>query len=512
MKQHKPWSALLLPLLLSAPALAAPPELPEISGQHATPEPIEDGVRLLRSGRPLSASVVFADLLREGSYPEESSRLHYYLARSLADLDLLHSAEHHYTRVIAAGPDDPYFSYALARLIDISQVTGDETTLRRIAVKLDVAAFPRGARGVLSHLRAVHLYGQGDLDGAKRLLAAVEASSPRYGQARYLEGVILNQEGHPRSAVRAFKEVAGLDTADEQLRDLSVLNIARILYAAGEYEQARTFYALVPRDSDYWPEALFEAAWSLYRVGDQPHTLGHLLTIESPYFSSSTFNPELKILEAITWFSTCDTAAVERSLEQFYATYTPIHEALRDTLGQYQTRESLAGAEQVWAETFGAGEEVQTVLPVALFSRLLRNHDLAGVANHLALIDAELATIASQKSAWRQVMEDDLVATLQEDRQRLTNRAGRLVLAELARQDALIADLFMQADVIRYESAHAQYVEARDFDPARALELQREGNTISYAVDPRAVFWPFNGEFWEDELGYYSVVSPSRCQ
>ncbi|MFT5686340.1 MAG: hypothetical protein ACI8RZ_007296, partial [Myxococcota bacterium] len=300
--------------------------------------------------------------------------------------------------------------------------------------------------------------------------------------------------------------------ADAQLHYLAILNIARILYAAGEYEQARTFYALVPRDSDYWPEALFEAAWSLYRVGDQPHTLGHLLTIESPYFSQSHFNPELKILEAITWYSTCDTGAVDASITQFYETYTPIQEALRDTLGQYDSRESLAGADRVWAQTFGAGETVETVLPQALFSRMLRNHDLAGVANHLEMIDAEMAAIASQKRAWRQVMEDDLVAVLEHDQERLTNRAGRLVLSEMARQDARISDLFMQADIIRYESTNAQYIVARDYDPAQELERLRQETTVSYAVDPRQVYWPFNGEFWEDELGYYSVVSPSRCR
>ncbi|MFT5686610.1 MAG: tetratricopeptide (TPR) repeat protein, partial [Myxococcota bacterium] len=224
MKKHNPWSAILLPLLLSAPALAAPPALPPVTSQHAdTPEPITDGVRLLRSGRAQSASVAFADLLREGRYPAETTQLHYYLARSLADLDLLHTAQHHYLKVISAGPDDPYFSYALARLIDISQITGDETTLRRVAAKLDAEDFPRGARSALSHLKAVERYSKGDTTSAKRLLADVEASSPRYDQARYLEGVILNQEGRSRAAVRAFKEVAQLEDADAQLHDLAIL-------------------------------------------------------------------------------------------------------------------------------------------------------------------------------------------------------------------------------------------------------------------------------------------------
>ena len=154
---------------------------------------------------------------------------------------------------------------------------------------------------------------------------------------------------------------------------------------------------------------------------------------------------------------------------------------------------------------------MQTVLPEALFRRMLRNDDLYGVANHLQLIEAELSEVRSQKKAWREVMEDDLVAVLERDHSKLKNRAGRLVLAEMTRQEAWLSDLFMQADVIRYEAANADYIRLRDFDPAELQALRDEVDT-TYAVDPRQVYWPFNGEYWEDELGYYTVVSPGRCE
>ena len=155
MKKNSPWSAVLF-LLLAAPAVAAPPALPATTGLQSatTPPPIEDGVRLLRSGRALSASVAFADLLREGNYPGEESRLNYYLARSLADLELLHTAEHHYRLVIEKGPDDPCFSYALARMIDIAQITGDEDvavphrfTARRDHLPAGCAQHPQPPQG-----------------------------------------------------------------------------------------------------------------------------------------------------------------------------------------------------------------------------------------------------------------------------------------------------------------------------------------------------------------------------
>ena len=245
---------------------------------------------------------------------------------------------------------------------------------------------------------------------------------------------------------------------------------------------------------------------------DQAHTLGHLLTVESPYFTTSPFNPEVKILESITWFSMCDTEAIDQSLTAFYTDYTPIHDAMKATLGQYTSRASLAGADQVWSDTFGSGEDTETVLPQAVFRRMLRNHDLAGVANHLAMIEAEMALVGTQKRAWREVMADDLMAILLHDEARLENRAGRLVLSEMARQEAWLSDLFTQADIIRYEAANAEYVEYRDFDPATELDAMGQSAGFSYAVDPRQVYWPFNGEFWEDELGYYSIGSSSRCR
>ena len=35
--------------------------------------------------------------------------------------------------------------------------------------------------------------------------------------------------------------------------------------------------------------------------------------------------------------------------------------------------------------------------------------------------------------------------------------------------------------------------------------------TIDYATTPGIIFWPFNGEFWPDELGYYRYTEHASC-
>ncbi len=49
---------------------------------------------------------------------------------------------------------------------------------------------------------------------------------------------------------------------------------------------------------------------------------------------------------------------------------------------------------------------------------------------------------------------------------------------------------------------------------ARALlkEAGAEGIEFDFATNPEVIYWPFNNEYWEDELGYYERVEPGDCK
>jgi tetratricopeptide (TPR) repeat protein len=244
--------------------------------------------------------------------------LQFYLARSLYDLQMYHAAQYYYIEVLKKGPSNPYFKYALPRLVTIARFTGDETDLARIVAKIPVDVYKeepgllRAAGSHLYYLLGVRQYEQGNLTEARRYFGQVSEKSELYTRSKYFEGVIYNKQGKLKSAVRSFTDVVNVQgeaqTQQEleeldRLRDLSLMNIARIYYSIQRYEDAKKYFDLVPHDSSYWPQTLFESAWTNFMLSDLNLTLGQLLTVSSPFYGEETFLPEATILRALTFFN-----------------------------------------------------------------------------------------------------------------------------------------------------------------------------------------------------------------
>lgn len=488
------------------------------------PEQIKQAIKLFQAKKPLTASVMLYEVLEDGSYPEQETKIHYYLARSLSELEMYHSAQYFYFQVVKKGPDNPYFGYALPRLVQIARYTGDDTELKRIVAKIPVDAYPRGAKNQLYYLMGVRYYDKDELSRASKYFGQVSSKSDLYLRSKYFDGVIYNQQGKLKSAVRAFRDVYREEVAVyndpreleevERLKDLSLMNIARIYYGIERYDESSKYYDLVAHDSTYWPQALFEHAWANFMQNNLNMTLGQILTVQSPFYSEDEFLPEATILRALTFFNLCKYDEVEGILIGFEKANRPIYEEMRDFVKEYSSSEGRALSDQAWDTYFGSvrGGSRDTVIPKSAFNRILRNNDLEGIVQHLELMEREEALIDEQKPRWRDSVGSYLKKIIEADRERYKKRAGRLMLAEMARQANYLSDLLTQSEIIRFEVVDAQRVDyqykAQNIDLSGGL-ANRE---IDFATSVDFIYWPFNGEFWEDELGYYAYTEQSDCK
>lgn len=483
------------------------------------PEALDDAIRLYKAKKWQSATLALHDIMKDNTFPDKETKILYYMGLSLYDGGMYHSAQYYFIEVLKKGTGTPYFKYALPKLVSISKFTGDVTDLEKVVAKVPPEEFPRSARNNLYYLLGVRLYEQDKLSEAKKMLGQVSEKSDLYTRAKYLEGVINNKQGKLKSAVRSFNEVATTRSeaptlqeleALDRLRDLSVLNIARIYYGITQYEQARASYAQVPRDSLYWPEAQFEAAWTSFMLTDLNQTLGQVLTVESPYYDDTEFVPEATVLKALTYFNLCEHDDVERTLLEFEQNFTPVHTELKDVLKTYSTDEGRELSDQAYERYFeGKGD---TTIPKAVFSRLLRDQELSGLVTHLELLDKEEELIAAQKSQWKGAVGQELLKILGDSRQRLKKRAGRVLLRNMVDLTKQLGDLIGQAQIIRFE-----VVDARRADYTYRLQNidmvdTSKGQDIDFATSPRLTYWPFNGEFWKDELGWYRYTEQSKCK
>jgi len=501
-------------------------ELPPDNALEAGPEPSGGGPDVLeqlienhRQGKNLTASKGLFDLLSANTFPEHETKIQYYLAKSLEDLQMLHSAQHFYMQVVRRGPRNPYFRYALPKLIGIAQQTGNDAELLRIVDKIPPEQFPRNAKNHLYYLMGRTLYEDNDdLAGSVQYFQQVSAKSDLYMRSKYFEGIINTERDKLKSAVMAFREVmkaqppviVGASEAQqvEDMKDLALINVARIYFGLERFDNADNYYAMVDRDSTYWPQSLFERSWTNFWRGDLNLALGLLLTVESPYFQEEEYIPEVTVLRALTFFNLCEYEEVERIISGFEQTYKPQQAEIEAFLTQYKDTPEVR--DQAF-DAFFTNAHPGSALPKALFTRVLRNRDLSALVRHMDMMDEEIKSIDTQKSVWRDTVGDALKQQIEKDRIRYKKKAGTELLKELALQRNTLADLLVQAEIIRFEVTDAQRKDYEFRATLQDVEVDRK-DVVDFAVSRDIIYWPFNGEFWRDELGYYQYTENGSCE
>lgn len=483
------------------------------------PAPLRQAIELSRAGRHQACSQELNEMLVKNSFPEHETKIQYYLARCLFDLEMYHGAQHHFMEVVRRGPSNPYFKYALPRLVAIAEHTGNDTELLRIVDRIPPEAFPRRARNRLAYLMGRKLLEQQELSAAASYLRQVSPKSELYMRAKYLEGIINTQQGRMKSAVMAFRDVIQAEppiVGDERkakeiedLKELGLINVARIYYGLERFQEADGYYSQVDRESSYWPQALFERAWTNFWLQDLNLSLGLLLTVNSPYFNEAEFLPEASILRALNYFNFCEYDDVERTLILFEEETKPVVAELKSFVDQYRSKENQQLADQAF-DAYFTKPHPDSKIQTAMFSRILRNRDLASIVRHLDMMDEEIRLIDQQTGVWRTTVGDDLKKAIEADRQRYKRRAGLALLKEMAQQQRTLEDLLLQSEFIRLEVVDAlrQDYEYKMDNPMVDATTDR---AIDFATSKEIIYWPFNGEFWADELGYYHYTEHGNC-
>lgn len=492
------------------------------TSQRAAPEEISRVIKLIDAHKPLSASLILADLLAEDSYPERRGQLHYHLACSLQDLDMLHSARHHYLEVVARGPSDPWFDHALRRLVRLADQTDDMTDLKRVVAKIPADSWPRDAQPTLAYLQGLRSVEQDEIRSALISLGQVPTHSAHGLQARYLEGVIHNRTGRARSAVRAFQEVIQTEVQassreqarrHRELKNLALMDVARVHYGLQLFDRAETLYTQVETASEAWPTARLELAWAQFMQNDTGGSLGQILTVRSPYFAAQPFMPEADVLRALNHFTLCEYDEVERIALDFEARMQPVQQELQAFARSYASAEGRKLSDQAWA-TYFEDFPAHSVLGPEIFDHLLRDRDLAAQVTRLQGLDRELELIGQQKARWSDSMEPRLQPVLDAERERTRRRAGLLLLSGAAELSIELRDLLAQSEIILFEANDAVRTEIETIishhEDGRLRDLAEA--EIPYATSAGEAYWPFNGEFWQDELGWYVYVGESMCR
>jgi len=179
-------------------------------------------------------------------------------------------------------------------------------------------------------------------------------------------------------------------------------------------------------------------------------------------------------------------------------------------VSKYDTDEGRKIADQLYDYYFceSTGE---SRLPKSVFVMIMKNRDFADLVRHLDLLDAETTMIDAQKDVWKSTIGEDLRKTMADDRVRYKRRAGLILLREFQRNIREINDLLTQSELIRFEVVDAQRLDY-EYKMQNPEVESLESRKVDFATSRNIIYWPFNGEFWQDELGYYRYTEEPTCK
>ena len=359
--------------------------------------------------------------------------------------------------------------------------------------------------------RSLPAQAQRELDLARALAASVPPGDAAEGEAREVAALAALAAGDPAQATKEFLAVAALalprgDAAAAERREKAYLQLARLAYQRSDDALATTLYDRVGRGAPQWLDALFEASWAHFRRGEDERALGNLLTLHAPFFQERFF-PESFILKALVLYENCRYADARAALADFQRRYQPLHDGLAQALSQIPTPQ--AAAELLARGPVG----VQQAVPAAAreeVARLEQGSDLRGALAAAAQLAQEIDSIDRRPDPFRASPLVARVAPLaRQARARLLETAGRRLIARLDHERATLRELLGQSLRLSYEIAGREK-ELATSGPDAALSAQPHRDPPQVGDDEE--LWPFQGEYWRDELGSYRYQLGRRCK
>jgi hypothetical protein len=346
-----------------------------------------------------------------------------------------------------------------------------------------------------------------ELDRARALVSSVPAGDSFEGDAHEVAGLAALAAGDNDGATKEFLALAQLpakDTGQVARRDKAFLQLARLAYQSGDDARATALYQRVGRMGPEWLDALFEASWAHFRRGEDEKALGNLLTLHAPFFQSRYF-PESFVLKAVVLYQNCRYADARATLADFQRRYQPLHDGLAAALQQLGTPQAAAdflvrGPVQVeQAIAPGAREEV---------ARLEQEPDVLASAQAAVQLAQEIDSLDRRSQVFRDSALMARVAPLaRQARIALLETAGQKLLSRLSQERAELRELLGQSLRLSYEIAGREKELAND--PAQGLANTHRDP--AHVTDDEEI-WPFQGEYWRDELGSYRYQLGQRCK
>jgi TolA-binding protein len=460
-----------------------------------------------------------------GDTEPNKQKAEFWMGKALYNMKFYSASLSYFDRIVQKGPSHAYYNATLKWLASLSRQLPDSTGILEKIGKYNRAELDQPAlekvRDELYFLLGKYFYQKGSFKEAVELFGTVPQTSEFYVQAKLFEGATHVREYQAKPAVDSFKEVlrASTDSPDPKVKpfeDLANLSLARTFYSTGQFELAAKYFDRVSQESYDWANSLFESSWANFMLKQKGYSkaLGNIHTIQAPFFENY-IKPESVAeglsVKATIYFYNCLYDRAAEAIDEFNAIYPQVFTELKKLLASTTDNGALYDmAVKIRKGTSGLPEQVERGA-----RGVLGDMSLVKRFQYVEELDRELKQHDKAEPAWKSTnIAQTVFADLTLQRSLAVNEAGDLARRRINRLTEELAQLIKRVIKIEYEILQGQRgaLEEEVIQEQQIIQGPNAKRSDEIRVDDEHNIWPFTGEYWRDELGYYRVRIGNKCQ
>jgi len=479
-----------------------------------------------------------------GDSDQNKQRAEFWMGKTLYNLGYFSAALVYFGRIVDKGASHTYYNATLKWLASLSRKLPETAgILEKIGkyqrTELDQPAL-ESVKWELYYLLGRWYYTQGQFAQAVELFEAIPDESEFFARGQFFAGVTYarsaagsvpgpDKEKGWSAAVKSFgailqKHERKPDAVTKEFIELANLSMGRSFYSVGdfiskrepakaakEFAKAIKYFDRVPQESGDWLPALFESSWAQFRMGAIGHSkaLGNIHTLNAPFFENEFF-PESIVLKSVVYFYNCLYDRAEDAIKEFKDQYEPLLRDLQELLAKHTDQaEFFEYMLKIREGKAGLPDRVERLAKGQLQDKTLRKHII-----YVDELERELKQVDKAEPAWKSTaVAGKILEDLTLRKSLAINEAGKLARERIERLAKEIGSLIRQAEKISIQIDYGRKGELEEAIKKEQEETKKIVERVieNLQVDDEHQFYPFTGEYWKDELGYYRFRIRNRC-
>lgn len=402
----------------------------------------------------------------------------FFFGICLKKLGLTHASLDTLSYLVTRKPNTKIVTYCMEIFEEVSRTLPFDRDLiiNKVICDQDYGFVDGDIRNFIHYYQGVYDWEHGFFDWGNDHFNNIAQDTYYFYRYRYQRVLQMVYQDKIEDAVTILNEILESAVKNQDLKDDARKTLARLLYEKEQYEAADRLYDDIRKNILEQSQNLLERAWAHYRIGNPEKAMGFLYAFEAPSFKNH-FTPEYYILKSFIYKDVCH-----------YQSAMEVVEGFRNRYGK--------ALEQIYHR--GNPEENYPLMLV-----LLGKHNILETWKFLELLNDEKKACKIYKK--ERPLYAYLVKIYDLQIQESTDALKRHIQDEYEKIANQLLQYEEEAHLMAYEIGLDMYQRIYEY------HYSGEGTEDNRSDEDIAVY-PFQGEFWNDELANYKVILPNKCK